>query len=179
MENRNIFVFGSNTQGRHGKGAALSAVRMHGAIYGQARGLQGNAYAIVTKELRKDKPPVHLNHVLAQVKSLFLPFAREHPEMTFNVTAIGCGLAGFKPSEIAPLFEDSPDNVKLPGVFREILYINAVLPERDKDYKYYFQLVYDGTNELYANAYAIAMTTPHDPSDTLNTHEEVNPMPSP
>lgn len=48
-----------------------------------------------------------------------------------------------------------------------------------KDYKYYFNSVYDGSNPLYANAYAVAMTTPHDPSDTLNTYEEVNPMPSP
>lgn len=118
---REIFVFGSNTQGRHGKGAALEALRKHGAIYGQARGLQGNSYAIVTKSLKKNEPPIHINHILAQVKCLFIPFAQEHPDWIFNVTPIGCGLAGFKPEQIAPLFEDAPKNVILPDIFLHII----------------------------------------------------------
>ena len=107
-----VFVFGSNRQGRHGKGAALAAVRHHGACYGQAEGLQGQSYAIVTKELRVDQPTVTLEEVAAGV-ARFLRFAAEHPELTFNVTAIGCGLAGFTPEQIKPLFVGHTSNVLL------------------------------------------------------------------
>ena len=34
LEPNQIFVFGSNTQGRHGKGAALTAKNKFGAVYG-------------------------------------------------------------------------------------------------------------------------------------------------
>lgn len=115
-----IFVFGSNTQGRHGKGAALTARRKHGAIYGQAYGLQGNSYAIVTKELRSYKPAVSLKEIEEQVIA-FLKFARAHTELTFMVTPIGCGLAGFTPAQIAPMFVGRSYNVHLPAPFLEVL----------------------------------------------------------
>ncbi len=67
---RQIFVFGSNRQGRHGKGSALEAVRRHGAVYGQPDGLQGNSYGIVTKELRRDRAPVTLDEIRIGVNSL-------------------------------------------------------------------------------------------------------------
>jgi len=113
---RRIFVFGSNRQGRHGKGAALTAKLEHGAIYGQAEGLQGNSYAIVTKELRSDWPRVTKCDVGIGIQK-FLAFARNNPNWDFDVTAIGCGLAGFTPSEIAPAFLNAPDNVHLPQEF--------------------------------------------------------------
>lgn len=120
MENTIIFVFGSNRQGRHGKGAALTAKRIYGAINGQAQGRQGNSYAIITKELRAGYPKVDIFEVKANV-DLFLQYANEHPELTFLVTAIGCGLAGFKPAQIAPLFKGSPKNVVLPNSFTPYL----------------------------------------------------------
>ncbi len=110
---RSIFVFGSNVEGRHGKGAALIAKQQYGAIYGQSFGPQGDSYAIVTKELRPDKPPVTLEQVAAQA-SLFIEYARQHPELNFQLTRIGCGLAGFTPAQIQPLFADAPDNVSQP-----------------------------------------------------------------
>jgi len=87
-----VFVFGSNREGRHGKGAALEAHRNWGAVYGQAEGRQGNAYAIVTKELRSNKPPVRLTEVAAGIVK-FIAYAAYHPELEFQVTSIGCGLA--------------------------------------------------------------------------------------
>ena len=108
------FVFGSNTAGRHGKGAALFALKHHGAIYGQGIGRQGSGYAIPTKDARLR--PLSLGEIRVHVAD-FLAFAREHPEMTFNVTAIGCGLAGYRPSEIGPMFSDAPSNCRLPAEF--------------------------------------------------------------
>jgi hypothetical protein len=102
-----IFVFGSNLAGRHGKGAALHARLHHGALYGQGIGYQGNAYAIPTKDRNIQTLP------LASVQkyvSEFLAFAEAHPELTFQVTRIGCGLAGFRDNQIAPLFASAPPN---------------------------------------------------------------------
>ena len=104
-----IFVFGSNRQGRHGKGSALEARLQWGAKYGQAEGLQGNSYGIITKELRHDYPSVTLNEVKQGVDK-FLTFAKDHPEHEFIVVAIGCSLAGFKYEQIKPLFKDTPKN---------------------------------------------------------------------
>jgi hypothetical protein len=111
-----IFVFGSNRQGIHGAGAAREAIEHWGAVYGQAHGLQGNSYAIVTKELRKSEPPVSLEEVRVEV-DIFIEFAKRHSDYFFIVTAIGCGLAGFTPEQIAPLFEGCPENVFLPTRF--------------------------------------------------------------
>ncbi len=111
---KTVFVFGSNTQGRHGKGAALHAQRQHGAIYGQARGRQHNAYAIVTKELRSGYSRVQISDIESEVQE-FLAHATSNPTTTFLVTRIGCGLAGFRDNEIGPLFRDAPKNCILPG----------------------------------------------------------------
>lgn len=117
---RRIFVFGSNREGRHGAGAALDALRRHGAVYGQPEGLQGRSYAIVTKELRRGWPKVELPEVKDGILH-FLAFARQHPEMRFEMTRIGCGLAGFVDEEIAPMFVNAPSNVILPRVWGDIL----------------------------------------------------------
>ena len=110
----NIFVFGSNLAGRHGKGAALFARQNHGAIYGQGIGLQGNSYAIPTKDFNIRTLP--LDHIATFVHE-FLRHAKNNPQHTYNVTPIGCGLAGYKYHQIAPLFTGAPDNVKLPPGF--------------------------------------------------------------
>ena len=108
-----VFVFGSNLQGAHGGGAARIAVEQFGAIWGQGVGLQGKSYAIPTMQggVETIKPYV----------DEFVAFAKQHPEMTFLVTRIGCGIAGFTTEEIAPLFAGAIDvkNVHLPADFWE------------------------------------------------------------
>lgn len=116
----NIYVFGSNREGRHGKGSALVAKQRYGAIYGQAEGLQGNSYAIVTKELRKGYPAVTLEEIKAGVDK-FLEFAKNNKQYIFNVVAIGCSLAGFTPDQIGPMFKGYTDNVILPSEFIDTL----------------------------------------------------------
>jgi hypothetical protein len=111
-----IFVFGSNLAGRHGKGAALYARQHHGAVYGRGMGLQGNSYAIPTKDARLNSLP--LDEIRRYVDE-FKAFASAHPEMIFQVTAIGCGLAGYTPEKIAPLFREGPGNCILPPKFAD------------------------------------------------------------
>ena len=110
-----IFVFGSNRAGAHGGGAAHIARLRFGAIWGQGVGLQGQSYAIPTMQggVETIKPYV----------DEFIEFAVSHPEFTFLVTRIGCGIAGFSDEEIAPLFDKALDveNVILPREFVEAL----------------------------------------------------------
>lgn len=110
-----IFVFGSNLAGRHGAGSAKAAVQHHGAIYGCSMGKQGNSYAIPTKDRNLQVLPLAFieEHVAA-----FLEYALAHPEWQFDVVAIGCGLAGYKPEQIAPMFAGASNNVHLPKEFR-------------------------------------------------------------
>lgn len=113
-----VFVFGSNVAGRHGKGAALWARQHRGAVYGQGKGLQGNSYAIPTKGHRLET--LSLDDIRIHVGE-FLLFARDHEHMTFQVTPIGCGLAGYQPSQIAPMFKDAPANCILHDEFKRAL----------------------------------------------------------
>lgn len=112
---RTIFVFGSNLAGRHGKGAALYARQHRGAIYGQGEGLQGDSYAIPTKDAFLRTLP--LAEIEARVRT-FLTFARQF-NAQFAVTRIGCGLAGYTDAQIAPMFENAPDNCILPDGWRK------------------------------------------------------------
>jgi hypothetical protein len=114
-----IFVFGSNLAGRHGAGAAKFAVENHGAIYGQGIGLQGESYGIPTKDHNIQTLPLDRIQVYVQE---FLEFATNHPELLFKVTAVGCGLAGYIPEQIAPFFLKYPSNVKLPTEFLDVIY---------------------------------------------------------
>ena len=115
LNENEVFVFGSNYAGRHGKGAALTALRKFGARSGQGMGLMGQSYGIATKGWRMDVLP--LPKIGVQVER-FLRFARAHPELKFLVTEIGCGLAGYHPRHIAPLFGSNiPENVSLPATF--------------------------------------------------------------
>ena len=110
-----IFVFGSNLQGRHIGGAARAAVEKFGAVEGQGSGLQGRSYAIPTMNLPLETIRQHVAE--------FILFADAHPEMTFLVTRIGCGIAGFRDEDIAPLFAGaySLPNVYLPKSFWSVL----------------------------------------------------------
>lgn len=106
-----VFVFGSNLSGRHGKGAALEARNKFGAVYGIGEGRTGNAYAIPTKDERLR--PRTLEEVRMSVDR-FLEYAASHPDIDFLVTRIGCGLAGFDPRDIAPMFGGAPSNCQIP-----------------------------------------------------------------
>jgi hypothetical protein len=119
--NKNIFVFGSNLAGRHGKGAALFAKIYHGAIYGQGVGIQGNSYAIPTKD--KNLKSLKLYEIDIYVEN-FLKYAIDHSELIFQLTPIGCGLAGNKVEDIAPMFKNASENVIMPKPFQEFLYGN-------------------------------------------------------
>lgn len=110
-----IFVFGSNLAGRHGAGAALCARYEHGAVYGVGSGRTGNAYAIPTKDslLR----PLSLPEIQENV-SEFIAYAEASPELEFEVTKVGCGLAGYKECQIKPMFKAAPANCFLPAGWR-------------------------------------------------------------
>jgi hypothetical protein len=111
-----IFVFGSNLAGRHGAGAAKFALMNHGAILFQGTGLQGNSYAIPTKDLRIQT--LSLDAIGRHVED-FKEFARSRPDLTFYVTPIGCGLAGYKREQIRPFFADMPDNCRFAETWDE------------------------------------------------------------
>ena len=103
-----IFVFGSNLEGMHGGGAALIAYRKFGAVMRQGVGLQGQSYGIPTMQGGVETIKPYADE--------FIAFAKEHKELTFLVTRIGCGIAGFTDQEIAPLFVKAHkvDNILLP-----------------------------------------------------------------
>jgi hypothetical protein len=114
-DGKHVFVFGSNLAGRNGKGAALTAARHWGAIYGVGVGRTGNAYAIPTKSASLGT--LSLVYIGGHVRD-FIEYAKAHPELTFLVTAIGCGLAGYSPHQIAPMFKEAPKNCVLPEEFK-------------------------------------------------------------
>ncbi len=97
-----IFVFGSNTAGIHGASAAKYAMLHHHAVYGIGKGIQGGSYAIPTKNKKIRTLP--LTEIKKHVDD-FLQYVDEHPQIHFFVTAVGTGLAGYKHSEIAPMFK--------------------------------------------------------------------------
>lgn len=106
-----IFVFGSNEAGIHGGGAARVAREKHGAILGQGFGRQGNSFGIPTCSRPTGEPDheISLESVTENVEA-FKEYARRHPKEDFQVTQIGCGLAGWIGAQIAPLFKDCSDN---------------------------------------------------------------------
>lgn len=112
-----IFVFGSNEAGRHGKGAALTALRW-GAIYGVSSGMQGQTYAIPTKDRQLRTLPLH---AIRKYVVQFLDFARHQHYLQFLVTRIGCGLAGYEDAQIAPMFKTATRNVVLPYIWNSVL----------------------------------------------------------
>lgn len=110
-----IFVFGSNLAGRHGKGAAKYAHEYKGAIYGQGQGPQGQSYAIPTKGKQLERLTIP---EIARYVEVFKRYCAVHPDLTFELTPIGTGLAGYRAQDIGPLFKGSPPNVEVPDVFK-------------------------------------------------------------
>lgn len=113
-----IFVFGSNLAGVHGAGAARAALRFFGACPGVGEGLTGQSYALPTKD--KNIKTLPRKRVIKAVED-FISFAKANPQMKFWVTRVGCGLAGFKDEEIAPLFIEAPKNCNMPLDWIDIL----------------------------------------------------------
>lgn len=110
LRENEIFVFGSNKQGAHGGGAARFAMNKFGAEWGVGEGLTGQCYALPTMEG---------NESFKQAVKTFLECAKAHPELTFLVTAVGCGIAGYAPEQVKPWFEEAKalPNVYLPESF--------------------------------------------------------------
>ena len=116
LKENEVFVFGSNLAGAHGGGAARLAYERFGAVWGEGKGLRGQSYAIPTMQGGVDTIKPYVDD--------FIRFAKEHIHHTFLVTRIGCGIAGFRDQEIAPLFTDAIDveNIILPKEFVENIY---------------------------------------------------------
>jgi hypothetical protein len=110
LEPHQVFVFGSNAVGMHG--AARMALERFGAVPGEGHGLHGQSYAIDTMS-----GMAAIEREVAE----FVAFAAEHPELEFLVTEVGCGIAGWEPEQIAPLFRDAGRNVLLPERFAAVL----------------------------------------------------------
>lgn len=113
-----VFVFGSNLKGMHGGGAAYTAMMEYGAVWGTGVGRQGDSYAIPTKASYRKS--LQLDEIRSYVDS-FITYANDHPDVTFFVTRIGCGLAGFTDDEIGPMFSHAPSNCVLPSVWRRFV----------------------------------------------------------
>ena len=115
LSDNEVFVFGSNLAGMHGGGAARVARLRFGAVLGKGVGLQGQSYAIPTMQGGVETIRPYVDE--------FIAFAKSHPEKRFLVTPIGCGIAGFSPSDIAPLFAEarSVENIALPESFWDVL----------------------------------------------------------
>ena len=139
-----IFVFGSNLAGAHGGGAARLAYNRFGAIWGQGVGMQGQCYAIPTMQggVETIKPYV----------DDFIRFAQTRTDLKFYATQIGCGIAGFKVGEIAPLFQDAIDieNIILPEAFVMVITsedkynLNRIVEAQKSYYEQALQEIQDG-----------------------------------
>lgn len=112
LEANEVFVFGSNAEGHHGGGAALIAHRHFGAVWGEGHGHHGRTYAIDTMSGLD---------VLAAEAQTFRDYAAAHPELRFLLTPVGCGIAGYHPDQVAPLFTGLPGNVTVPRSFMPFL----------------------------------------------------------
>ncbi|KJL32673.1 hypothetical protein [Microbacterium azadirachtae] len=108
LEPDQVFVFGSNAEGLHGGGAALIAYESFGAVWGEGHGHHGQTYAIDTMSGLD---------VLAAEAATFVAYASAHPALRFLLTPVGCGIAGYTPAQVAPLFIGLPANVTRPEAF--------------------------------------------------------------
>lgn len=115
LQPNEIFVFGSNIAGMHGGGAARTAYNLFGAEWGVGVGLTGQCYAIPTMQGGVETIRPYVDE--------FIAYAKQHPELLFRVTRIGCGIAGFTNQEMAPLFKEAceMENVSFPNGWREII----------------------------------------------------------
>ena len=116
LADNQIFVFGSNLAGKHNGGGAKMALEKFGAIYGEGVGFQGQSYAIPTLDANFQR--IDLTEIRFYI-DMFFQFAYNHPQYEFLVTKIGCGIAGYAVSEIAPLLLNPFRNIILPKEFTD------------------------------------------------------------
>ncbi len=107
-----VFVFGSNANGAHGAGAAHTAWKKFGAVWGEGHGHHGQSYAIDSMSGLDQ---------LAVEATEFAAYAATRPDLLFRVTEVGCGIAGYTPEQVATLFQSAPENVVLPDSFLRVL----------------------------------------------------------
>lgn len=127
LKENQIFVFGSNTEGRHGKGAALLALQKFGAVYGNPQGFQGKSYAIITKDLTKKRhPSIKKEDIIYQIYTLYR-YAYDMPDREFLISYSGTkrNLNGYSNQEMADMFSDVkfniPDNIVFEEEFSKLL----------------------------------------------------------
>lgn len=108
LASNEVFVFGSNADGSHGGGAARTAYEKFGAVWGEGHGHHGQSYGIDTMSGLE---------VAADEAREFIAYASAHPELRFLLTPVGCGIAGYRPEQIAPMFVGMPENVTIPEAF--------------------------------------------------------------
>lgn len=108
LEPDEVFVFGSNASGSHGGGAARIAYERFGAVWGEGHGHHGQTYAVDTMS--------GIDALEAEARA-FIAYATAHPELRFLLTPVGCGIAGYTPAQVAPLFTGLPPNVSVPASF--------------------------------------------------------------
>lgn len=118
LKPKEVFVFGSNLRGLHGKGSALVARQKFGAELHVGEGPTGRSYALPTK--REPYVYMALDEVRNHVDN-FIKYATNHPQLVFLVVEVGCKNAGFTPAQIAPMFSTSPENVHLPRSFWDVI----------------------------------------------------------
>jgi hypothetical protein len=130
LKNNQIFVFGANKSGRHGKGTALTAINKFGAIYGQSSGLQGNSWAITTTDLTKRyRPSVSKSLVVSEIKKLY-DYALENEDFEFLIAYTGItnkNLSGFTNDEFAEMFSvyPIPENIVFEKDFYTLVFKNS------------------------------------------------------
>jgi hypothetical protein len=125
-DDKEIFVFGSNPEGRHGKGAAVTAWRKYGAKMGKGSGWHGQSYGIITKDLRKKKhPSISVDSITKQISKLY-DVARKYPDYKFMVAYHGSkrNLNGYSPNEMAEMFRQPPipSNIIFEETFDKLVY---------------------------------------------------------
>lgn len=131
-DGKHIFVFGSNLNGWHGKGAALTARVEWGAQQGVSMGRTGQAYAIPTKGMGRPMPVLSLDQIAEHVGE-FTVYAAKHLEFCFLVTEIGCGLADYIPEQIARMFRHVPYNCILSSRFKDLILTEEKSPRMRRD----------------------------------------------
>ena len=128
LEDNEVFVYGANVAARHGLGAAKQALKF-GAKYG-VNGYCGNTYGLITTDLNVVERPSIPMSLLQDEVDKFITFAKDNSHLTFLVTEVGCGLAGFTVEEVAPLFKpvllDKVSNVRLPKKFVRELIVSSI-----------------------------------------------------
>ena len=144
-----IFVFGSNALGYHTGGASGTARKKFGAVWGQAEGLQGQSYAIPVDFGRNVRKDTEVKDAVGR----FIVFAKEHPDLFFYVTRVGCGIAGYHDDEMAQFFKDALElnNISLPKSFVDALSSGSVnynlerfLEAQETDYGRALSEIHDG-----------------------------------